>query len=822
MATLPSAKDLAPVSVQPSQAVSSYRGATGLEGSQARSMMQVSGQMGEISQYLIKAQDDHDRISAEDALNKYRADLLKRRFDEKEGWANKLGEHATNPELIKTQLDGMNTSREQIASTLSQGAKRYFNPQAEASRLHQEASFYGHVSTQRTQQEVSIFKAGVQLGLDDVSRTPLGEQGDIQMQQTIEETGAKTRDFMVRRGMSGEEAVVAANANIGAIVATRVQAALNQDRPDEAYRIYNDNSKLLGQKGRAAIEGKVNDAYKKWEILNLAESVFSDVVNGTEEVLIGVPPGGVEAPGKQAEAIYPTRGDSGSTARGVRNNNPGNLIKTSIPWAGKVKSKDERFESFETPEAGIRALAANLRSYQKQGINTVEKVISRWAPPNENDTKSYIKAVAADLGVAPGAKLDLSDPRVLTKLTNSIIRHENGGNPYTHEAVSTAVAKSASGDATTVEYTPSRALLIQERLPEIHAKIRASYIEKFGDKDPEGLQQALQRADALVSRKIREENGIQRGNLNTITTEILNKRIDNLRDLQAVPGMAEKLSTAGPYMQHIMSLMSMVGRETTDKKITGSGNLHLALTAQVGKGELKDPSELVKHLADPATGKPGLNVPQYKDLIGQINTKQNPDTRYADKKLRSYDKTMIERMKAIAMDQAYQVYKDPSGLSPPSTGHTLTFEALSRWRVDVEEKLRTATTEERKDMLDIRSPNFVGSREALSSAFAEIREELDPVQLWVRPSIEEEEAAPLITSPRVESTKEYRELPAAVKLPDGRWKGGIYQLPDGSIGQKRPTGPASEEEAPDVLPVEKKEVPWLKGVPVPSAEAHGG
>ncbi|MCS1340536.1 hypothetical protein NX036_25235, partial [Escherichia coli] len=86
--------------------------------------------------------------------------------------------------------------------------------------------------------------------------------------------------------------------------------------------------------------------------------------------------------------------DSSERARGIRNNNPGNLeYSKTNPWVGQT-GDDGRFAKFETPEHGIRALGRNLMSYQRQGIDTVSEIINRWAPPTDkNDTMSYIKAV---------------------------------------------------------------------------------------------------------------------------------------------------------------------------------------------------------------------------------------------------------------------------------------------------------------------------------------------------------------------------------------------------------------------------------------------
>lgn len=47
--------------------------------------------------------------------------------------------------------------------------------------------------------------------------------------------------------------------------------------------------------------------------------------------------------------------------------------------------------------------------YQKRGLNTIRKIISRWAPNNENNTEGYIKRVSQISRVA--ADDVLPDPK---------------------------------------------------------------------------------------------------------------------------------------------------------------------------------------------------------------------------------------------------------------------------------------------------------------------------------------------------------------------------------------------------------------------------
>lgn len=115
--------------------------------------------------------------------------------------------------------------------------------------------------------------------------------------------------------------------------------------------------------------------------------------------------------------------------RGIRNNNPGN-IEWGDPWQGLVpvnERTDSRFCQFVSPAYGIRALARTLITYQdKHNIRTVEAAINRWAPPVENDTGAYVRAVQK---AVDGDMVDMHDYRYLRPLVEAIIKHENGVGP---------------------------------------------------------------------------------------------------------------------------------------------------------------------------------------------------------------------------------------------------------------------------------------------------------------------------------------------------------------------------------------------------------
>ncbi|WP_241591403.1 structural protein [Rosenbergiella epipactidis] len=124
---------------------------------------------------------------------------------------------------------------------------------------------------------------------------------------------------------------------------------------------------------------------------------------------------------------------STSGARGIRNNNPGN-IRWGDDWDGlvpKSQRTDKSFCQFTAPEYGIRAMIIILRNYEKKhGLNTVRKIINRWAPPVENDTEAYVNSVAKQVGVDADKVIDVTDSRVMIPLLEAIITHENGSQPY--------------------------------------------------------------------------------------------------------------------------------------------------------------------------------------------------------------------------------------------------------------------------------------------------------------------------------------------------------------------------------------------------------
>lgn len=128
--------------------------------------------------------------------------------------------------------------------------------------------------------------------------------------------------------------------------------------------------------------------------------------------------------------------------RGIRNNNPGNLIFTNIKWNGKLpkeQNKDRRFEMFIAPVYGVRAMIKDLKHDIEKGKSTVPQLIEEYAPRFENNTDNYIDTVCRELKVSKTAKL-LPTKNTLRLLVLSISKVETGGNYVSNDLFEQAYA----------------------------------------------------------------------------------------------------------------------------------------------------------------------------------------------------------------------------------------------------------------------------------------------------------------------------------------------------------------------------------------------
>jgi len=93
-------------------------------------------------------------------------------------------------------------------------------------------------------------------------------------------------------------------------------------------------------------------------------------------------------------------------------------------WEGQIGGLNG-FVKFRDIKYGVRAGLIILRTYYyRHKLRTIKSIISRWAPPNENDTQSYIDFVSMQTGFSPS---DVLLPREVGRVAWAIMLFETGG-----------------------------------------------------------------------------------------------------------------------------------------------------------------------------------------------------------------------------------------------------------------------------------------------------------------------------------------------------------------------------------------------------------
>jgi len=156
----------------------------------------------------------------------------------------------------------------------------------------------------------------------------------------------------------------------------------------------------------------------------------------------------LDVPGMPGGATAPTTGD------GVNRFNVGNV---------RPPGKSTGFQQPKSFEEGLKIMDDNLIDYGRKGINTLEGVINRWAPPKDekgnviNDTNAYIKSAASRLGITPNQIIDLSNPVQRQAIEMALFLQEKGpsgifgGTSMPQANAALAVNKGIGAPGTSVE-----------------------------------------------------------------------------------------------------------------------------------------------------------------------------------------------------------------------------------------------------------------------------------------------------------------------------------------------------------------------------------
>ena len=114
--------------------------------------------------------------------------------------------------------------------------------------------------------------------------------------------------------------------------------------------------------------------------------------------------------------------------RGMRNNNLLNIRISTDKFQGEVQpSQDKEFKQFETAAYGYRAAFRILKTYiNNYKCDTIRKIISRWAPKNENHTENYIKIVSERSGIPADDPIYADSREMMIRIVAAMSYVENG------------------------------------------------------------------------------------------------------------------------------------------------------------------------------------------------------------------------------------------------------------------------------------------------------------------------------------------------------------------------------------------------------------
>lgn len=114
-------------------------------------------------------------------------------------------------------------------------------------------------------------------------------------------------------------------------------------------------------------------------------------------------------------------------AQSFRRNNPGNIrYNPANKWQGQ-QGNNGGFVQFDNLSNGIRAFVKLLANYRSMyGLNTIGSLVTRYAPPIENNTANYITFVSKQTGIARNKVLQPEDYDLVIP---AMIRIETGITP---------------------------------------------------------------------------------------------------------------------------------------------------------------------------------------------------------------------------------------------------------------------------------------------------------------------------------------------------------------------------------------------------------
>ena len=266
---------------------------------------------------------------------------------------------------------------------------------------------------------------------------------------------------------------------------------------------------------------------------------------------------------------------SAPVTAGSNANNPGNVRPIGASTG---------FQNPPTFEKGWEIMDNNLKSYGAKGVNTLEGIITRWAPPGDNnDTSAYIKDVASRLSINPKQPLNLEDPRVRQALGTAIMLHEKGSSNIFTAPVTTQNPQ-AVGQAPRNRSEYEQQEELKKKLIEANIETEAKKQQAINAAKSQSITEERKKAGDFISKL--EENGKRSGEITLAANQVIdhaNRRpgdfgiTEHAGILPAVVGSVTHLPYVGGSLDKAYAKLSLPEASIQERSKTDTNAQKLGL-----------------------------------------------------------------------------------------------------------------------------------------------------------------------------------------------------------------------------------------------------
>lgn len=403
-----------------------------------RAMQPIQNFAGAVTKLEAHYNDTVVKARADEQLDAFNNELQTTLYDPEKGYFSQQGKNAV------LQWD---QSQETIQSIYSKHLSEIDDPnvqQAFKSVALQRLNSLREKSILYRNQQNNLFianasKAHADSLIEQFSVSGFGEDSNRTMASLMNEV-----EYQGKKGGQSEEWIKAQKANYASLAYAKAYSNMAISDPVGAMEHFqNVGSKVMNAETSNKVFGMLyHSGYPQLQVMlnNAGGATAIALSSGAVQRATGGKELSRMAQAQQGLGTPPKVDDKVLNTMGYKGCNPLNIRATTDKWQGAIGQNEKGYLIFSSPVDGIRAAAKVLKNYDsKYGINTIEEIVSRFAPASENPTGEYIQNVVKATGYKAQEKLDLKNPEVMQKLIQAMMNQEIGGVAYSEETISTGV-----------------------------------------------------------------------------------------------------------------------------------------------------------------------------------------------------------------------------------------------------------------------------------------------------------------------------------------------------------------------------------------------